>query len=174
MFDGLRRAMADMRTMNTLLPAAERIARSEGVDAPAAEHLVLASLDLPDGSARRALQDAGADADRLRGALAAQHDAALRAVGVSVDHAALDAALPGVPAEPHGVYASQPSAQALFQRVRLLANADHAPLYSAYVLLAAAELEHGTIPRALALLGITRDALATTARRELDSLPQRA
>ena len=173
MLDGLRRAAADMRTMNTLLPAAERIARSEGVDAPAAEHLLLAALELPDGTARRALEDVGSDATRLRHALAAQHDAALRVAGVSVDHAALDAGIPEPPARPQGMYASQPSAQALFQRVRVLAQADGAPLHSGYVLLAATELEHGAIPRALALLGVTREALAGAARRQLAALPLR-
>ena len=55
MFDKLRRARADLTTMNALFPAAERIARDDGIDQPGAEHLLLAAIDLDDGIAKDAL-----------------------------------------------------------------------------------------------------------------------
>lgn len=168
MLNGIRRALADVQTMKTLLPVAERIANDEGLPAPAAEHLVLAALELPDESARRAIRSAGAGTGDLRAALEAQDDDALGVAGVSVDRAAIRGQLPPPPAQPRGIYRSEPSAQALFQRVRLLARADGVPIRGAHVILAATELEHGTIPRALARLGITRETLAVCARRELD------
>lgn len=160
------RARADIATMNALLPAAERIARSQGEQEPAAEHLLLAALDLPDGAARRAFAAAGVDADQLAGAVAAVHSDALTSVGISVDAGALDDALPE-PAAPQGVYRSTASAQQLFQRATALSKARKQPLESADVLLAATELEHGVVPRAFAKLGVTRDDLAAAATAEL-------
>lgn len=77
-----RKPLDDIRTMNTLFPRAEAIAHEMGESEPAAEHLLLAALELPDGSARRAFEGVGADPDRFRTALEEHHGAALRAVGV--------------------------------------------------------------------------------------------
>ncbi|MGZ8476106.1 MAG: Clp protease N-terminal domain-containing protein, partial [Candidatus Limnocylindria bacterium] len=45
-----------MRTIKKLLTDAEVEARAMGEAEPGAEHLLLAALDLPDGSARRAFE----------------------------------------------------------------------------------------------------------------------
>lgn len=160
------RARADIATMNALLPAAERLAHAQGEAEPAAEHLLLAALDLPDGAARRAIAAVGADPDQLAPAIAATHAEALAAVGVVVDVEALDAAVPPA-AEPRGAYRSTASAQQLFQRATALATSAKQPLRSAHVLLAATELEHGVVPRSLARLGVSRAALAAAAATEL-------
>lgn len=160
------RARADIATMNVLLPAAERIAQARGEQEPAAEHLLLAALDLPDGRARRAFAAAGVDAGQLAAAVAAVHSDALTSVGISVDAAALDDALPE-PAAPQGVYRSTASAQQLFQRATALSKARRQPLTSADVLLAATELEHGVVPRTFAKLGVSSADLAAAATTEL-------
>lgn len=85
MFEKLRRARADPATMLALFPKAEQIARADGVDEPGAEHLLLAALDLDDGIATRALDRFHVDAGSLRAAIGAQHDEALRAIGVIAD-----------------------------------------------------------------------------------------
>lgn len=73
-----RRPFADIKTMSTLFPAAERAALAMGESEPGAEHLILAALDLPDGSAARAFERVGADPLGFREAVAAQHEQALR------------------------------------------------------------------------------------------------
>jgi ClpA/ClpB-like protein len=49
---------------------------------PGAEHLLLAALELPDGTARRAFERVGADPNALRQAIEEQHAEALCAVGI--------------------------------------------------------------------------------------------
>ena len=84
----------DARTIKQLLEGAEAEATRAGEPQPGAEHLLLAALDLPDGSARRAFAAAGADPDALRDAIAAQrHGTAARALAaLGVDRDALAAA----------------------------------------------------------------------------------
>jgi ATP-dependent Clp protease ATP-binding subunit ClpA len=153
MFAKARRARADLATMNSLLPAAEHIARDEGIDQPGAEHLLLAALDLDDDIAREALGTFGVDAAELRVAIVDQHDEALRAVGVVADDNAIAAALPAS-GEPRGPYRSQGSLQAAFQQAVELAKRDKAALNSGHILLAVTKAEHGTVARTLEHLGI--------------------
>ena len=94
MFDKLRRARADLTTMNALFPAAERIARDDGMDQPGAEHLLLAEIDLDNGIAKCALTAIGVDPDELRAAVVGQHEEALSSIGVIADDNAIAAALP--------------------------------------------------------------------------------
>jgi ATP-dependent Clp protease ATP-binding subunit ClpA len=168
MFTGLRRARADIATMNMLFPSAERIARADGVDQPGAEHLLLAALDLPDGIAPAALAEAGIDRQQLHDAIRAQHTAALRGVGVAVDDAAIDRLIPP-PVAPAGVYRSQGSMQDLFQRSAALAKAAGRPLLSGDVLLAALDAEQGTVARTLFAPAIDRNTLLQNLESRLRS-----
>jgi ATP-dependent Clp protease ATP-binding subunit ClpA len=164
MFDKMRRARADLATMNTLFPAAERIARDDGIDQPAAEHLLLAALELDDGIATSALSTFDVDAAQLRGAIVDQHDEALRSIGVIADDNAIAAALPA--SEPQrGPYRAQGSLQEAFQHVVSLAQHDKAPINSGHVLLAVTDVDHGTVVRSLEHLGVDRVALRDHTRR---------
>jgi ATP-dependent Clp protease ATP-binding subunit ClpA len=165
MLKALRRARADLTTMHRLFPEAERLARSDGTDRPGAEHLVLAALDLDD-TALAALWELGIDRDRLRQAVIDQHDEALRAIGITADENAIDAASPP-PGRPTGVYRSAPSLQQTFQRAVKLAKADKVPLQSVHVLLAATEHEHGTLRRAFAHLGTDGETIREVAHRHV-------
>ena len=167
MFNGLRRARADITTMNRLFPAAERIAHRDGADEPGAEHLLLAALDLPDGVALDVLSANGVDRDHLSDAIAGQHAEALRSVGIAADDNAIDALLPHPSDRPAGVYRSTASARALFGRATDLAKAEPAPLGSGHVLLAATELDHGTLARVFEHLGVDRALLADRIRAVL-------
>ena len=162
----LRQRLADVRTVRRLLTTAEQAARREGEDRPGAEHLLLAALSLPDGTAAAALARCGAAPDDLARAVADQHAAALAGLGLATDEARLSASLPPAP-PPRGPYTSTGSSQALFQRAGELARAGGRGLRSAHVLLAASEAEHGTLARTLRHLGIDREQLATAARDEL-------
>ena len=147
--------------MNKLLPEAERIARHDGVERPGAEHLLLASLDL-DGTALAALKELDIDRGQLHQAVVDQHDEALRAIGIEADENAIDASLP-LPERAAGVYRSGPSLQQTFQRAVKLAKADKVPLQSIHVLLAATELEHGTLRRAFDHLGVEIECVRSVA-----------
>lgn len=166
MLQKLRSRLGDMSAIKKLLESAEAIARREGLAQPAAEHLVLAALELPDGTARAALERTGSSAEAFASAVRAQHAAALDAVGVVVDDDLLDASLPE-PERATGVYRSEPSAQELFQRAGADARAEGGGLLGAHVIRAAAELEHGTVARAFERMGVDPHALRAAATAEL-------
>ena len=114
----IKTRFTDMRTIRTLLEGAEAEAGRAGESTPGAEHLLLAALELPDGTARRAFERVGADPSALRQAIEEQHADALRAVGIDAD------AEPAVPVAPstNGVYRSSGSAQSAFQAAGKLAR----------------------------------------------------
>jgi hypothetical protein len=66
-----------------------------------------------------------------------------------------------------GVYRSNPSAQELFQAAGAAARGARQRLAGAHVVLAAADLEHGTLARALGRLEVDRAALRAAAASEL-------
>jgi hypothetical protein len=92
-----------------------------------------------------------------------QYADALRAIGIDADTAELAG-----PTAPHanGVYRSSGSAQSAFQAARTLARKTRSQLVGAHVVLAVANMEHGTAVRALRARGIDIDALAAAAREE--------
>lgn len=165
-----RRPGQDFATMRRLFPAAERAALADGLDTAGAEYLLLAALDLDDGSARRALERLGVRPDDYRRALRAQHADALGAVGVEgIDDAALDRHLPA-PVAPSGPVKTAPSAHKMFRSVVKRVRKDRSQLYSAYFLLAAADAEHGTVSRVLRHLDIDPDELVAAAQAEIEAL----
>lgn len=164
MFDDLRRKLDDVRTMRVLLPRAEELAQLDGRSEPGAEDLLLAALELPDGSAGRVLGLVGRTPEDVRRAVAAQHEDALRALGVGPG-VAPDDLPPPVPG--HGPYRSTAAAQRLFRSAADGARASGTGLRGAWFLVAAAELEHGTLSRALDRLGVDRAELVAAARAVL-------
>jgi ATP-dependent Clp protease ATP-binding subunit ClpA len=158
----LRERVRDVKAINSLLTEAEEEARAMGDALPGAEHLVLSALALPDGSARRAFEHAGADPDGFRDAIVRAHDEALRGVGVEPpDEEALDVPAPAR----KGAFRSTASARAAFQAASDMARSSGG-LRGAHVVAAVAEMEHGTAARAIAAMGVDRGALAAAAREE--------
>lgn len=163
----LRGRAAAMKTIAALLTQAEQIARTRGTERPAAEHIVLAALQLPDGTAARALERLGSSAADFGAALDAQEVEDLERIGVHVDDGRISAELPP-PREPDGIYRSEPSAQQLFQAAGEDARRGGGTLVGAHVLRAAADLEHGPTARALLRMGIDRTALREAATAEIE------
>ncbi len=162
------RMFREMRAIKDLLTGAEGIARSMGDEQSAAEHLLPAAFDLPDGSGDRVLGRFGLDRERLRAAIVEQHAAALVAAGMRPEVAAqLSDASPFDPPTGSGIYRSSPSAQEAFQRAGAMARSARRPLVGAHVVAAVAEMEHGTVPQLLERLGIERSAVAAAAADEL-------
>ena len=168
MFDRLRHRLRDVGTVKALCEAAEAHARRAGQAQPGAEHFVLAALDLPDGSARRAFSRLQVDAGAFAAAIEAQHAQALASVGIAPE------AWPEPPAQAAGapvmgLYRAQASGQALMQA--LAARRDRAgemPLIGAHVLVAAVEPDYGTVARALGVMGVEPGALRAAAVGEVE------
>lgn len=161
----LLRPFDEFRTIKSLLGGAERLARESGEELPGAEHLLLAALDLPDGTGRRAFERLEVDPDGLPAAIAAQHLEALEAVGIDAGGVAT-LHQPAPPAR--GVFRGTPAAQAVFRRaVELSGTPKPRRLLGGHVILAICEMEHGTAARTLRQMGIDRARLADAARDEV-------
>ena len=159
--------LRDMRTIRQLLERAEAVAREMGDERPGAEHLLLASFDLPDGTTARILGRHDVDAAALRRAIEGQHVDALVVAGwdpAGAERLADATALPDEP--PLGAYRSAPSAQEAFQAAGELARSSRERLTGAHVVAAVAAMEHGVAARTLDRLGIDRVALAAVANEE--------
>ncbi len=168
MFRKLKTRATAMKTIAALLTQAEEIARSGGAERPAAEHLVIAALQLPDGTAARTLERLGSSAADFSAELAAQEADDLERIGVHADSDRIDSELPQ-PSEPGGVYRTEPSAQQLFQAAGDDARQGGGVLVGAHVLRAAAALEHGPTARAFRRMGIDRTELHAAASAEIQA-----
>ncbi|MYW00526.1 Clp protease N-terminal domain-containing protein [Streptomyces sp. SID3343] len=165
---GLRNAIHDMGAMKLLLTEAEREARALGEESPGPEHLLLAALAAPDASGRDALAASNITVEDVRRSLAETRSAALRSVGIDTD--AIPEVSPG-PA-PRGPYRATGSANDVFQRAIALAkSARPKKLRTAHVVIAVAELEHGTAARALRNLGVAGPALVASAHAAVLATP---
>ncbi len=169
MFETIKQRFRDMSTIKALCLAAERHANADGQKEPGAEHFVLAALELPDGTARKAFEHIQADPNGFRAAIAQQHADALKSVGMEVPPGAVDVAAVAVPPST-GVYHAQASAQTMMQQLasQQKANAG-APLLSAHVLVAVAAAQHGVAIRALKAMGVDPKALAEAAAVEISA-----
>lgn len=168
MFSKLKTRATAMKTIARLLTQAEEVARNGGAERPGAEHLVIAALQLPDGTAARTLERLGSSAADFSAALVAQEADDLARIGVQAASDRIDSELPQ-PSDPGGVYRTEPSAQQLFQTAGDDARRCGGALVGAHVLRAAAALEHGSTARALRRMGIDRIELHAAASAELQA-----
>jgi ATP-dependent Clp protease ATP-binding subunit ClpA len=162
MFRKLKDRAAAVKTISELLTRAEEIAHRRGAAQPGAEHLVSAALQLPDGTAARALERLGRTPADFDAALIAQEADDLERIGIHVDHDRIGTELPP-PSDPVGIYRSEPSAQELFQAAGADAGRGGGTLVGAHVLRAAASLKHGPTARALRRMGIDSSELRQAA-----------
>ena len=164
MFTKFKQHLQDMRTIKSLCEGAEEQARRAGQEQPGAEHYVLSALALDDGSARRVFERLGKDPAAYRAALAGEHVAALRKLGIDAGGVGKPQPAAGKPA---ALFDSQPSGQTLMQALPELAKRSPAPLCGAHVLLAAAGMQHSLAARALRFMDVEPQALARAAEEEL-------
>lgn len=85
MLQRIRQRLQDMRTLRQLFTRAEHHARAQGQPRPGAEHFLLAAIELPDGTARRAFEHIGANPDAIPAAIEQQYRDALAQVGIQAD-----------------------------------------------------------------------------------------
>jgi hypothetical protein len=163
----LKQRVTDAATLAVLCRSAEAHARQDGQSEPGAEHFLLAALDLPDGSARRAFTRIGADPDGVKSAIARQYDEALHRIGL--DPAGLAPAPEPLGAPASGLYSAAPSGRELVQRLAKAHRIGRSgPLFAAHVVEAVAETPHGVSARALRTMGVDLEALGLAARAEAE------
>jgi ATP-dependent Clp protease ATP-binding subunit ClpA len=169
MFDTFKKRLRDAGTLQKLLEAAERHANENGQTEPGAEHLLLAALEMPDGTARRSFERLGASPAGFREAIARQYAEALRTVGMGFSGAELSTA--DVPVQPtKGIYKAKASAQTLMRELTEMKPFNTAlPLLGADILVAATASEHTIALRALRAMGVDPAALAASAKAEIAS-----
>ena len=163
----VKRRIADMGTVKALCLGAESEARRDGQREPGAEHFLLAALDLPDGTARRAFMRAGADPAGLRDAIAGQYADALAALGLGglgLGGLAGAPALPPAPPHPYEAAASGKEVMQALAAGRGLAEPTR--LTGAHVVAIVAAMPHGVAARALRTLGVDAETLRRAALEE--------
>ncbi len=145
--------------VHSILDQSREEARSDGSTTVEAQHLLLAIASGPDTSGRQLLAAAGLDRAAIRNALDREFEHSLAAAGTSAT--AFDLQRSSVTARPTRLGAS---ARLALQR-GFGAQAKKKDLQPAHLLIGILQAQFGTVPRALALAGVDRDALADRARQ---------
>lgn len=165
MFRRLLLRFRDMKTIGKLIPGAEKQANMMGEEHPGAEHFVLSALNLEDGTAKRTFAKLGIDSEKFQNAINTQYDAALNSVGIRGQAMEIE---PEPIKSDKILHHSKPSGQDLMKSLYALKKEDgKRPLQGAHVIIAAASIEHGVVPRAFNVLGVDRASLANAAREAL-------
>jgi ATP-dependent Clp protease ATP-binding subunit ClpA len=146
--------------VRAIIEQAEREAQSDHSKTIEAQHVLLAIAARPEAAPGQVLSSAGLDRGALRDALNLEHEHSLSAAGVSVSAAHLPRSDTRAPA-PTSLGASV--RQALERGV---AGVREQPR-PAHLLLGILRAQVGTVPRALALAGIDRDALLVRVQQML-------
>ncbi len=82
MIKQIKQRARNMRVVSQLMTTSEQYANAMGEQEAGAEHLVLAAFDLPDGTARKAFEQAGGDPEAYMGAIDKQYRDALTTAGI--------------------------------------------------------------------------------------------
>lgn len=157
MLDGFKSKLQSFGTIRRLCETAEAFALEDGQHEPGAEHFLLAALDLPDGTARLAFEELGADPGALRPAIADQYGDALRGIGIELVKMPKPSATAPMQAR-NGPFAAAPSGQEIMQQLAVQ-RGEHRPLLGAHVVAIVADMQQGVAARALRNLGVDQNAL---------------
>jgi ATP-dependent Clp protease ATP-binding subunit ClpA len=135
-------------------------AKRDGAKAIEAEHMLLALAASSDGDAAKVLQEAGLDHGRIASALKEERRRTLAFVGMKAPDKEVAAV-----AEPESALSLGTSAKAAMKRALIGARHERhrVHLRGTDLLAGILEAELGTVPRALAIAGIDRAALASRA-----------
>ena len=168
MFGRILLRFHDIKTIGKLISGANKEANMLGEEKPGAEHFVLSALNLEDGTAKRIFERFCIDSGKFRDAIKAQYKEALSSVAISQRATEIDPE----PIESDKIFHdSQPSGQNLMKSLYSLKKEDkERPLLGAHVIIVAAAIEHGVVPRVFKVLGVDQGLLVKAAREELDSI----
>lgn len=168
MFKRLLLRFQDMKTIGKLITGADEQANLMGEEKPGAEHFVLSALTLEDCTAKRVFDKFGIDSEKFQNAIKSQYSEALSSVGISGQATEFEPE----PIESDKIFHdSQPSGQDLMKSLYALKKEDkERPLLGAHVIIVAASIEHGVVPRVFKILGVDRELLTKMAREEIVSV----
>ena len=167
----LRQRLRDMQTIKTLFLSAERHANAEGQQAPGVEHFILAALELPDGSARKAFERIGANPEDFKDAIAQQYRDALKSVGIDASGISSFNETSGITPNQSGLFKAKPAIRTLMLQMLQQRKRQPSPaLLSAHVIVAATTISQGIAVRALNRMGIDLAALDRAAQEEIDAV----
>lgn len=158
MLNGIKAKLASIGTLKALCENAEKYALQDQQREPAAEHFLLAAIDLPDNTGQQTFREIGADAGGVRGAIRSQYAQSLRDVGLSVSDYPDPVPLLGE----GGIYRAAASGEAVLQQLAAT-RSNHHPLIGAHVVAVVATFEQGVAARALRSMGIDLAALKKAA-----------
>ncbi|CAN7666045.1 Clp protease N-terminal domain-containing protein [Aminobacter sp. LjRoot7] len=162
MFSRIKARFNDMGTIGTLCTGAEQHALRDQQREPGAEHFLLAALDLPDGTARRAFEEVGADPAALKHAISRQYGDALAAIGLDIGSPLAAAAGQEQLAARPGAFNASASGQEVMQALAA-SRSQHGPLLGAHVVAILAAMPHGVAARALRAMGVDLGQLKSAA-----------
>ncbi|WP_104664409.1 Clp protease N-terminal domain-containing protein [Ensifer adhaerens] len=157
MFEAIKSKLNDIGTIKLLCERAEAHALLDQQREPGAEHFLLAALDLPDGTARLALEQVGTEPDAVRAAIERQYTDALRSIGLNANMPAD----PPMAAKP-GVYQAAASGREVMEELAATRK-HHSPLLGVHVVGIVAGMPHGVAARAFRVLGVDCSALKSAA-----------
>jgi len=167
MFNRIRLRFQDIKTISKLISGADEQAHINGDEMPGAEHFLLSAFKLPDGSARRVFERAGADPDDFHDAIRKQYNDALNSIGI--DEISMES-------DPEPVnstktfHNAKPSGQAVMKALYALKQDDKdIPLLGAHVVGVVADMEHGVAARALRAMGVDQTHITKAVKEELES-----
>jgi ATP-dependent Clp protease ATP-binding subunit ClpA len=165
MFKRLLLRFRDMKTIGKLISGADEQASLMGEEKPGAEHFVLSALNLEDCTAKRVFDKLGIDSKQFQNAIKSQYSEALSSLGIH----GLAAEIEPEPIKSEKIFSnSQPSGQDLMKSLYTLKKEDkERPLLGAHVIIVAAFIEYGVVPRVFKVLEVDRKLLAKTAREEI-------
>ena len=156
----IKQRLKNMRTVSGLISKAGNIANEMGDRQPAAEHLVLAAFEMPDGLALRAFQRLAGEPDLFSTALAKRRDQILQSIGVDTGGLVLDQQ--DVMVAPPAMPGAQISAQQVLREMAGKTGFWQAsPVTGMDVLSAVVSLRGGLAADVLESLGVNRQSLST-------------
>jgi hypothetical protein len=158
-FNAIKTRLHHMKILRAICEGAERHALADQCREPGAEHFMLAAIDLPDGTARLAFEQIGADPEAFRSAIQSQYAEALAGTGID-----LEWLMPDPLPLKSGVYRAAPSGagviSALSRRPKTRSG-----LQGADVVAVIAAMDQGVSARALRSINVDRAALSDAAER---------
>lgn len=166
-FSKLRARKRDMQTLAGLLGASVERAGADGESHAGAHHLLLAALEMEDGTARQVFARLGTDAEQVIAALGEHDSVALRSLGLPDELADLDTkkASVGRQGKTDATY------EAAMKNVYAIHNerGDYRPLIGAHVVGGVAEIDRGVSARVFDALNLDRTRVIEAARLVADA-----
>jgi len=174
MFKTIKSFIRDRHTVIALHSGAERYAQLSGEEKPGAEHFLLSSLELPDGTAKKAFIDIGIDPNTVRRAINKQYNDALNSNDLDITNLDIDNSdVESVSKNRLFPNTANPSGRFLIREIIRFHEIDLSiPLLGAHVVIATTSMKTSVIARTLKAMEIDNAALHSAAQRQLDTFLQ--